>query len=63
MYEENPDGITWRVKKVLAVALGGVEAKRWTGDTAWLKDPTLPQTPLIVPFKGTRLEAVFAKAE
>jgi len=22
MYEENPDGITWRVKKVLAVALG-----------------------------------------
>jgi len=29
MYEENPDGITWRVKKVLAVALGGVEA---TGD-------------------------------
>lgn len=26
MYEENPDGITWRVKKVLAVALGGVEA-------------------------------------
>ena len=26
MYEENPDGITWRVKKVLAVALGGVKA-------------------------------------
>jgi integrase len=25
MYEENPDGITWRVKKVLAGALGGVE--------------------------------------
>ena len=23
MYEENPDGITWRVKKVLAVALMG----------------------------------------
>lgn len=26
MYVDNPDGITWRVKKVLAVALGGVEA-------------------------------------
>ena len=26
MYEENPDGITWRVKKVLLVALGGVVA-------------------------------------
>jgi integrase len=25
MYLENPDGITWRVKKVLAVALGGAE--------------------------------------
>jgi hypothetical protein len=24
MYEENPDGITWRVKKILAVALGEV---------------------------------------
>ena len=24
MYLENPDGITWRVKKVLAVALGGI---------------------------------------
>jgi hypothetical protein len=26
MYTDNPDGITWRVKKVLAVALGGVKA-------------------------------------
>jgi integrase len=25
MYLENPDGITWRVKKILAVALGGTE--------------------------------------
>ena len=25
MYLDNPDGITWRVKKVLAVALGGGE--------------------------------------
>jgi hypothetical protein len=37
MYEENPDGITWRVKKVLAVALGGIgteekgEARRKKG--------------------------------
>jgi len=28
MYLENPDGITWRVKKVLAVALGGKEEIR-----------------------------------
>jgi integrase len=26
MYLENPDGITWRVKKILALALGGGEA-------------------------------------
>ena len=25
MYTENPDGMTWRVKKVLAVALGAVK--------------------------------------
>jgi endoglucanase len=41
----------------------GMVFKRWTGDTAWLKDPTLPKTTLIVPFKDIRLEAVFAKAE
>ena len=33
MYSENPDGITWRVKKILAVALGEpvVEAEDTTG--------------------------------
>jgi integrase len=25
MYQENPDGITWRVKKILAMALGGAQ--------------------------------------
>jgi endoglucanase len=41
----------------------GMRFNVWTGDTAWLKDPTSPKTTLTMPFRNIRLEATFTKAE
>jgi hypothetical protein len=35
--------------------------KSWTGDTAWLKNPSAARTTLTVPFKNVQLEASFGK--
>src|ERR1035441_7556384 len=41
----------------------GMVFEKWTGDTAWLKDPASPKTTLTMPFKSIQLVAVFAKAQ
>lgn len=43
MYDENPDGITWRVKKVLAIALGGLGSRPPNGDGFGTQALALPE--------------------
>ncbi len=43
-------------------APSGLVFKKWTGDVAWLHDPSTARTTVTVPFKDIRLEAIFEAA-
>jgi endoglucanase len=46
---------------IAATPPAGMTFQKWTGDTAWLSDPTAATTTITMPFKDVQLEAEFSK--